>query len=404
MAWLTRDGQLILAARAVRTFAYGYLSVLLGVYLEAIGLTPWQIGTVLTATLASSAGLTVAFSLVGDRYGRRRMLALSAVLMAIAGAVFAGTTRYPLLLLAALTGTVGATSGEVGPFLSLEQAALPQTTAPRHRTMLFSVYNTAGALAGAAGALFAAAPTVLERTTGWTPIAALRTMFVLYSVLALGVCFLFSRLGPQVELPPADRPAARPGLHTSRGIVLRLSALFGLDALAGGFVVQSLIAYWLHLRWGAGPALLGPVFLGIGLVQAASFLAAAKLASRVGLLKAMVFTHLPSNVLLMLVPVAPSLGWAIVLLLARHALSQMDVPTRQSYTMAVVSPAERITAAAATNVVRNVAQAITPALSGAVMQMGALGLPFVLAGGAKIIYDLLLYTAFRSLRPPEERA
>jgi MFS family permease len=404
MAWLTRDGQLILAARAVRTFAYGYLSVLLGVYLEAIGLAPWQIGTVLTATLASSAGLTVAFSLVGDRFGRRQMLVLSALLMATAGAIFAGTTRYPLLLLAALTGTVGATSGEVGPFLSLEQTALPQTTAPRHRTMLFSVYNTAGALAGAAGALFAAAPAIIEQMTGWAPLVALRTMFVLYSVLALCVWVLFTRLGPQVELLPADRPPAQPSLHASQGIVLRLSALFGLDALAGGLVIQSLIAYWLHLRWGAGPALLGPVFLAIGLVQATSFLAAGKLASRIGLINTMVFTHLPSNVLLMLVPVAPSLGWAIVLLLARQALSQMDVPTRQSYTMAVVSPAERITAAAATNVVRNVAQAITPALSGAMMQMGALGLPFVLAGGAKIIYDLLLYTMFRSIRPPEERA
>lgn len=404
MAWLTADGRFILAARAVRTFAYGYLSVLLGVYLEEVGLAPWQIGTVLTATLASSAGLTVVFSLVADRYGRRRMLALSAMLMAVAGAVFATASRYPVLLLAALTGTVGATSTEVGPFLSLEQVALPQTSDAPHRTMVFSLYNTAGAVAGAIGALFAAAPTLMERWTGWAPITALRAMFGLYTVLALCVLFLFTRLSSRVELPAVDRATRRPGLGASRGIVIRLAALFALDSLAGGFVIQSLIAYWLHLRWGVGPGLLGPVFLGIGLMQAGSFLVAGKLAGRIGLINTMVFTHLPSDVLLMLVPAAPSLSWAIVLLLARHALSQMDVPTRQSYVMAVVAPAERTATAATTNVVRNVAQAITPALSGAAMQTVALGLPFVLAGGLKIVYDLLLYVMFRRIHPPEEQA
>src|SRR5712692_5646214 len=362
MAWLSSDGRFIVAARAVRTFAYGYLSVLLGVYLEEVGLAPWQIGTVLTATLASSAGLTVVFSLLADRYGRRRMLALSALLMAVAGAVFATASRYPILLLADLTGTVGAI-----------------------------------------GALFAAAPTVLERWIGWEPITALRAMFGLYTGLALCVLFLFTRLSSRVELPVLDRTTRRPGLGASRGIVVRLAALFALDSLAGGFVVQSLIAYWLHLRWGAGPGLLGPVFFGIGLMQAGSFLVAGKLAGRIGLINTMVFTHLPSDVLLMFIPAAPSLPWAIVLLLARHALSQMDVPTRQSYTMAVVAPEERTATAATTNVVRNVAQAITPALSGAAMQTIALGLPFMLAGGLKIIYDLLLYFMFRRIHPPEEQ-
>ena len=403
MDWLTADGRFILAARAVRTFAYGYLSVLLGVYLEEVGLAPWQIGSVLTATLASSAGLTVVFSLLADRYGRRRMLALSALLMAVAGTVFATASRYPVLLLAALTGTIGATSTEIGPFLSLEQVALPQTSDPPHRTMAFSLYNTAGAVAGAIGALFAAAPTMLERWTGWAPITALRAMFGLYTALALCVLFLFTRLSSRVELPALHRATRRPGLGASRGIVVRLAALFALDSLAGGFVIQSLIAYWLHLRWGVGPGLLGPVFLGIGLMQAGSFLVAGKLADRIGLINTMVFTHLPSDVLLMLVPAAPSLPWAIVLLLARHALSQMDVPTRQSYTMAVVAPAERTAAAATTNVVRNVAQAVTPALSGAAMQTVALGLPFVLAGGLKIVYDLLLYIMFRGIHPPEEQ-
>jgi MFS family permease len=403
MAWLSADGRLILAARAVRTFAYGYLSVLLGVYLEEVGLAPWQIGTVLTATLTSSAGLTVVFSLLADRYGRRRMLALSALLMAVAGAVFATASQYSVLLLAALTGTVGATSTEVGPFLSLEQVALPQTSDAPHRTMAFSLYNTTAAVAGAIGALFAAAPAVMERWAGWAPITALRAMFGLYTVLAICVLFLFTRLSARVELPAVDRAMRRPGLGASRGIVGRLAALFALDSLAGGFVIQSLIAYWLHLRWGVGPELLGPVFLGIGLMQAGSFLVSGKLAGRIGLINTMVFTHLPSNVLLMLVPAAPSLPWAIALLLARHALSQMDVPARQSYVMAVVAPEERTATAATTNVVRNVAQAITPALSGAAMQTVALGLPFVLGGGLKIVYDLLLYIMFRRIHPPEER-
>ena len=403
MSWLSRDGKLILTARAVRTFAYGYLSVILGVYLETLGLAPWQIGAVLTATLAGSAVLTVVFSLLADTSGRRLMLLISAGLMAAAGGAFAATSSYPLLLLASLTGTIGATSGEVGPFLSLEQSVLPQTTDPRHRTTLFGAYNTAGALAGAAGALFAAAPAAVEGWTGLDAAQSLRAMFVLYAALGTCVLLLFSRLSPQVEVSGEGRAVRRPGLGASRGIVLRLAALFGLDSLAGGFVVQSLMAYWLHLRWGAGPEVLGPVFLGIGLLQAASFLTAAKLASRFGLINTMVFTHLPSNLLLMLVPAAPSLRWAIALLLARHALSQMDVPARQSYTMAVVAPGERIAAAAATNVARNIAQAITPILSGVAMQTVALGLPFVLGGGLKIVYDLTLFAVFRRIRPPEER-
>ena len=401
--WLSHDGRLILTARAVRTFAYGYLSVILGVYLEGLGLAPWQIGAVLTVTLAGSAALTVIFSVIADTAGRRRMLFISAVLMAGAGGAFAVTSDYLLLLLASLTGTVGATSGEVGPFLSLEQAILPQTTDAQHRTALFGVYNTAGALAGAAGSLFAAAPAVMERWLGLPPLASLRMMFVLYAALGLCVLLLFTHLSPAVELAEAARYATRPGLRASRGMVMRLAALFGLDSLAGGFVVQSLMAYWLHLRWGVGPEVLGPVFLGIGLLQAGSFLAAATLAARFGLINTMVFTHLPSNLLLMLVPAAPSLPWAIGLLLARHALSQMDVPTRQSYTMAVVTPAERTAAAAATNVVRNVAQAITPVLSGAAMQTVALGLPFVLGGGLKIVYDIVLFAVFRRIRPREER-
>lgn len=401
MTWISADGKLILAARAVRTFAYGYLSVLLGLYLDALGFEPWQIGALLTATLAGSAILTIVFSLLADRYGRRTMLQLSAALMAVAGAAFAATRSYPLLLLAASTGTIGATSGEVGPFLSLEQAILPQTVPAQRRNSMFGIYNTIGALAGALGSLFAGAPALLQRLTGVSSVQALRAMFVFYAALAGIAWLLAARLGAQVELAPAVRTGAG-RLHRSRGPVVKLSALFGLDSLAGGFVVQSLIAFWLHLRWGVGPDVLGPIFLGVGLLQAASFLIATRVADRIGLINTMVFTHLPSNVLLMLVPAAPSLPAAVGLLLARHALSQMDVPTRQSYTMAVVDPTERTAAAAMTNVVRNLAQAATPVVAGYAMQVVALGLPFVIGGGLKIVYDLTLYLMFRNVRPADE--
>ncbi|HEY3247063.1 MAG TPA: MFS transporter [bacterium] len=402
MAWTNRDGRLILVARGLRTFAYGFLSVLLGVYLEQAGFAPWQVGAVLTATLTGSAVLTVLFSIYADRLGRRRMLRAAALLMAGSGIAFALTDRYPLLILASLTGTIGATSGEVGPFLSLEQAILPQTTSPNQRNRLFAIYNTVGALAGAVGALFAGTPVLLQRVVGLTGDAGFRVMFLIYAALAGSVFVLFSILSPDVELARTAGQPTISGLSRSRGTVFRLSALFGLDSLAGGFVVQSLIAFWFHLRWGAGPELLGPIFLGVGLLQGISFLVAARVADRIGLINTMVFTHLPSNILLMAIPLAPSLPTAVALTLARHALSQMDVPTRQSYVVAVVDPQERTAAAGVTNVVRNVAQAVTPVLSGYAMQVVSLGLPFFIGGALKIVYDLILYGMFRRIRPPEE--
>jgi MFS family permease len=400
--WVSADGRRILAARGLRNFAYGFLSVLLGIYLEAMGYTAAHVGGVLTATLVGSAVLSLLFAAVADRWGRRRVLAGSAGLMAVAGLAYATGAPYPVLLLAALTGTLGVTSGEVGPFLSLEQAILPQTCPDARRTQLFSLYNLQGAVAASLGAFCAGLPPLLERAFEVTRPVALRFMFVMYAILALATLALFLRLSEGVEL---DRKAAQTGrvsLNRSRGIVLGLSALFGLDSLAGGFVVQSMVAFWFFRRWGAGPEVLGPVFLGAGLLQAASFLVAARVAGRFGLLNTMVFTHLPSNVLLVLVPLMPSLELAIVCLLARQSLSQMDVPTRQSYVVAVVDPEERTAAASFTNVARNVAQATTPGLAGYAMEALSLGLPFILGGGLKIVYDLLLLAAYRGVKPPEE--
>lgn len=400
-SWISIDGRLILGARAVRTFAYGFQSVLLGVYLKTAGFAPWQVGAVLTATLLGSAALTALFAGTADRYGRRRMLQVSAVFMAGSGAAFAFSTWYPILILASLTGTVGATSGEVGPFLSLEQAILPQTAAQKYRTRLFSLYNIVGALTGSLGALAAATPVLLQRALRMDPGLSFRAMFLSYAALACVALWLFSRLSSRVELV-ADGSSGK-GLRRSRGTVLKLAALFSLDSFGGGFVVQSLIAYYFNLRWGAGPEILGPIFLGVGLLQAASFFAAARVAERIGLINTMVFTHLPSNLLLMAIPLAPSLPWAIGLILARHALSQMDVPTRQSYVVAVVDPEERVAAAGVTNIARNLAQATTPIVAGVAMQVVGLGVPFFVGGGLKIIYDLLLFRMFRNVRPPEEQ-
>ena len=400
--WVTADGRRVLAARAVRNFAYGFTSVLLGIYMEALGYTAAHVGGVLMATLGGSALLSLLFAAVADRWGRRRVLAASAALMALVGVTYALAAPYPILLLVALSGTLGATAGEIGPFLSLEQAILPQTCADVRRTQLFSIYNLQGAVAWSFGALCAGLPAFLERAVGLSGLGALRAMFLLYGALGLASLWLFARLSPAVEVEGGAAGRRPTRLHRSRGIVAGLSALFGLDSLAGGFIVQSLIAFYFHRRWGAGPEILGLVFMAAGFLQAASFLVAAKVAGRIGLLNTMVFTHLPSNVLMMLIPAMPSLELAVACLLARQALSQMDVPTRQSYIMAVVAPDERTAASSLTNVARNIAQALTPGLAGWAMEALSLGLPMLLGGGLKIAYDLLLLAAFRHVKPPEE--
>ena len=398
---LSRDVAAVFVAKTARTFCYGFLGVLLPVYLSELGVSPAGVGIAVTLTLAGSAGLTWAVRRPAERHGGPPVLVALGALSAAAALILLASRDPRLVVLAAMLGNVAVGTGETGPFLTLEQAILPQTAPWPRRNLLFGIYNTVGGLAGAAGALFAAVPALLQSWFGLTELAALRLMFVLYAVLAGIALLLILRLSDRVELAPEER--SRGGkLQKSKPIVMRLSAVFGLDSLAGGFVVQSLIAFWFHLRWGAGPELLGPIFLGVGLLQSASYLIAARVADRIGLINTMVFTHLPSNVLLMLVPFAPTLQAAIILILARHALSQMDVPVRQSYVVAVVAPSERAAAAGYTNVVRNLAGAVTPIISGYAMQVVSLGLPFIIGGGLKIVYDLTLFSMFRNIKPPEE--
>jgi len=397
---LSADGWLMFATCGVRNFAYGFLSVVLGLYLAELGLEPAAIGAIFTAALAGGAAMTVALTGLADRLGRRRLLVVGAALMALAGATFAVAAAPLLLGLAAVLGSISPSGKEVGPFLSIEQAILPQTTGAERRTSTFAAYNLVASLAGALGALAVGLPALL----GLDALAGYRALVWGYAAAAVVLLVLFARLSPAVEAPPADAQGGPAGLGVgrSRGVVARLAALFALDAFAGGFVVQSVMAYWFYLRYGVDPGLLGAIFFGTNLLAALSFLAAAPLARRFGLLNTMVFTHLPSNVLLLLVPLMPGLAPAVAMLLARYLLSQLDVPTRQSYTMAIVDPADRAAAAGVLSVARNAAAALGPALATPALAVPALGLPFLVAGALKIAYDLAIWAVFRRVRPPEE--
>jgi MFS family permease len=386
-------------------FAYGFLSVVLVLYLAQLGLNEGFIGLLLSLTLIGDAAISLWMTTSADRVGRRRILIAGAGLMLLAGVLFALTDQLAVLLIAAIIGVISPSGYEVGPFLSVEQAALSQIVPDRLRTQVFAWYNLAGSFATAAGALCGGGLTELLQQVGVIPLNSYRAVLVLYGVMGVLLAVLFTQLSHAVEAIHSDGPPTptRFGLHRSRSIVLKLSTLFGLDAFAGGFVVQSLVAYWFHVRFGVQPAALGGIFFGANILAGISALAAAWVAARIGLVNTMVFTHLPSNLLLMLVPLMPNLSSAIAVLFARFAISQMDVPPRQSYTMAVVAPDERSAAAGVTGIARSIGAAISPTIAGAFLSNpGLLGAPFFVAGGLKVIYDILLYRSFRQVK--SERA
>ena len=401
--WLSVDGKKLLATRILRTFAYGYLAVVLGLYLDRLGMSPIEIGLVFTAAIAGSAVMTVFWSIVADRYGRRRTVATMAVLMAIGGLIFAVSSGFWLLLVGAFTGTISATSSEVGVFQTVEQAVLPQTAPNERRTWLFAIYNTAANFAGALGSL-AAASVGFFASQGLAGADAYRPLFALYGLIGLANLAIFVTLSDRVELARVEGERRFIGIHRSAGTVAKLAGLFGLDAFAGGFVVPSVVAYWFYLRWGFDPGTLAGIFFWVGILSGLSLLAAGWLAERIGLLNTMVFTHLPSQIALVLIPLAPTAWLAVALYLARMSVSQMDVPTRQSYTMAVVDPDERTATAGLTNVARTTATAVSPTFAGMAFGAAALGLPFFIAAALKIVYDVTIYFTFRNVHPPEERA
>lgn len=389
-------------------FAYGFLSVILALYLSALGFSDAAIGVVLSLTLAGDAVVSLWLTTHADRLGRRRTLLIGAALMAVSGLVFAATRNPTALALAAIAGVISPSGKEIGPFLSIEQAALAEIVPADRRTHRFAWYHFAGSLAAALGALGGGLVSQGLQQQGMGPVAAYRVVLVAYAAAGALLFLLFLTLSPAVEprRPVSHEPVPvrrTLGLHRSRGIVMHLSALFALDAFAGGFIVQSILAYWFHVRFGVDEGVLGGILFGVNLLAALSAIAAAWLARRIGLINTMVATHLPSNVLLCLVPLMPTLPLAIGVLMLRFSISQMDVPTRQSYTVAVVAPDERSAAAGVTTIARSVGAAAAPALSGVLL--GAwLAAPFLAAGGLKIAYDLLLFRSFRAHRPPEERA
>jgi MFS family permease len=401
---LTPDGRLLFSTRIVRLFAYGFLSVVLVLYLAQVGLSETEIGLLLTLTLIGDTAISLWITTSADRIGRRRMLLAGAALMMFAGVLFAVTRNFGILLVAATVGVISPSGNEVGPFLSIEQAALSQILPNEARTQGFAWYNLVGSFATASGALAGGTLAQVLQGEGITPLDSYRVIVIGYALIGLLLALLFTRLSPSTEPPPAARPIRAPlGLWRSRGVVLKLAALFSLDAFAGGLVLQSIVAYWFHLRFGVEPALLGGIFFGANILAGISALTAARVAARIGLINTMVLTHLPSNILLMLVPLMPNLPLAIAVLLLRFSISQMDVPARQSYTMAVVSPDERSAAAGVTGVARTTGAALSPVFVGPMLSNPMfLGLPFLLAGGLKVIYDLLLYRSFRAIKPPEE--
>ncbi len=381
---LIRDRGLLLAARGLRAFGFGFSAVLVGLHLERAGLSAPEIGLALGVGLAAASLTGLLSAAASARFGRRRTLAAVGLLMTVTGLDLAFGRQPWLLILAGVTGMLGAASVDYGPFASVEQAVLAETAAPDVRNRAFARYSLTGGLFNAAGGLVAAFA------------FATQLYFLLYALLGLATALLPLLMSPAVEGQPARvvfgsfRPLAG------------LAALFALDSLGGGFVANAVIAYWLHVRFGAAQETLGPVFAGVAILQSFSYEVSGRLADRIGLINTMVFTHLPSNVLLLFVPFAPSLAAAIALLLARFALSQMDVPARQAYIVSIVPPHERAGAVAMTGAVRGVAMAFGPVLSGAAIGLAAFGVPFFAGGGLKIVYDLALYGGFRNRRADHE--
>lgn len=390
----------LISARALRAVADGYVSILLPAYLLALGLDAFEVGVLTTATLLGSASLTLFAGLITNRFGHRRPLLAAAGLMVATGLGFAGLQAFWPLLLIAFVGTLNPSTGDVSVFLPLEQSLLAESVSDRDRTALFVRYSLAGSLMGAIGTLLAALPDIAVQWWEAPPLHAMQGMFLLYAVIGLASSMIYRR----IEDPhPAHCDARSEPLGPSRGIVYRLAALFSIDAFSGGLVVQSILVLWLFKTFGMSVSAAATLFFWSNLLSAVSYLAAVPLANRIGLVRTMVFTHLPSNLCLVAVPFVSSLPVVVGLLLLRSLLSQMDVPTRNSYVMAVVTPRERPSAASLTSVPRSLASAVGPVISGYLIVLSGFGWPLLIGGLLKIGYDLALLAMFSHVRPPEER-
>ncbi len=401
----TLDIPLLFSTRIIRLFCYGFLSVILVLYLSEVGLTEQQAGLLFTFTLAGDAGISLWLTTHADGFGRKRTLIIGALLMLGAGVVFLMTNNIVVLMIAAIVGVISPSGNEIGPFLSVEQAGLSQLVHDKQRTKVFAWYNLAGSFSTATGALAGGWLAQLLQAQGWSALASYRYILTSYAIGGLLLTIFFLQLSPYIETRnEAVETKKVLGLHKSRNVVMKLSAFFALDAFAGGLIVQSMIAYWFHVKFGVDSGILGSIFFGANILAGISSLLAVRIADKFGLVNTMVFTHIPSNILLILVPLMPTLPLAIGLLLLRFSISQMDVPTRQSYTMAVVAPDERSAASGVTAIARSIGASLSPALTGLFFSIPVLfSAPFFISGGLKIVYDLLLWREFRMVKPPEER-
>ncbi|HKI53111.1 MAG TPA: MFS transporter, partial [Anaerolineales bacterium] len=380
------DIPILFTTRIIRLFCYGFLSVILALYLAETGLTESQIGLLFTFTLIGDAGISLWLTTSADRFGRKRTLLVGALLMAGAGLGFVLTRNYFLLIIAAIIGVISPGGKEIGPFLSVEQSSLTQLVSNEKRTGYFAWYNLVGSFAAAFGALIGGWLAQSLQNNGWTSLESYRLVLMGYALGGFLLLLLFFSLSNAIEVAKQNETTGRIlGLHKSRKVVFKLSSLFALDAFAGGLIVQSMFAYWFYVRFGVDAGTLGSIFFGANILAGISALLAVRIAKRFGLINTMVFTHIPSNILLILVPFMPTLPLAIGVLLLRFSISQMDVPTRQSYTMAVVDPDERSAASGVTAIARSVGAAVSPMLTGLFFSFPALlSLPFILSGGLKI--------------------
>jgi MFS family permease len=398
------DITILFSTRIIRLFCYGFLSVILALYLAEKGLTETQIGLLFTLTLIGDAGISLWLTTSADRFGRKKTLLIGAVLMAGAGLAFVMTHEVIILMIAAIIGVISPSGNEIGPFLSVEQASLTQLVSNEKRTNVFAWYNLVGSFATATGALTGGWLAQSLQNGGWSALDAYSVVLTGYSIGGVLLVLLFLGLTNSIEVVTQQIETKRIlGLHRSRKVVFKLSALFAMDAFAGGLIVQSMFAYWFHVRFGIDSGVLGSIFFGANILAGISALLAVPMANKIGLINTMVFTHIPSNILLILVPFMPSLPLAIGLLLLRFSISQMDVPTRQSYTMAVVTADERSAASGVTAIARSVGASVSPMITGLFFSIPTLfSLPIILCGSIKIVYDLLLYREFRAIKPPEE--
>jgi len=393
------DARKLIATRSIRGLADGLVSIALATYLTRLGLSPFEVGAIVTGTLLGSAAVTLSVGLLGNRFSRRGILLSAAGLMFATGLGFAGFTTFWPLLIVAVGGTLNPSSGDVSLFLPAEQAALAHTAGGTARTMLFGWYNLAGSLAGALGALLSGVPALLASHRGVSLVAAERGAFVFYAVCAIGSAIIYRRLSPALEIHAST--VSRKPLAESRDIVLRLAALFSLDSFGGGFVVQSLLVLWLFRRFHLDAGTTAVVFLVAGTLSAFSQILSPRVAARVGLIRTMVYTHLPANLFLILAGLMPTAGLSITFLLLRMALAQMDIPARQAFVMAIVPPEERTAASSVTNVPRSLAAGLAPLIAGALLEKTTFGWPLIIGGTLKAIYDIVLLIQFRSVAPRE---